>query len=376
MDLYSQNIQKMWASSNRDVRIRSLEKLYEDDGERTKLFKYLLARTGSIEDAEDILQQTFCNIQEVLNDHPINVTFPGGYFWRTAHNLLVEWYKSRKKRKEIPLDDASAEQLRSLKINDFKEEKIDIKWIKNDALKLVPHLKKEKHRWLGTLLYSFGLTGKRVQLLTGQELKVIQYADKQIKKHLRMMWLHERKTLLTEPDPWSKQLSFTGDNSPVCVARMNISPIIHKDSMKKLYKDFQVSSEKQFRERVACMIRCELGLSQIPILTFLPREYFSKEVLFHEKRLKYMACIPLFERDERGKLVLTLPEKYEFSGRIVGGIQSDERGVWTEIIYEFPELHLKARKAFRENLLHHYLNPDGRREPITYLYRLYPNQSA
>ena len=58
---------------------------------RNSVFAYILRRTGSMEDAEDLVQETFARLLEyrnVINEATIN-----SFIFRIAGNLVVDWYR-------------------------------------------------------------------------------------------------------------------------------------------------------------------------------------------------------------------------------------------------------------------------------------------
>lgn len=58
---------------------------------RSAVFAYILKRTGSVEDSEDLMQETFTRLLEyrtVLTGHTLD-----RFIYRTAHNLVVDWYR-------------------------------------------------------------------------------------------------------------------------------------------------------------------------------------------------------------------------------------------------------------------------------------------
>ena len=76
----------------------SLEGLYERHGE--KLFRYLVFRLGSAEDAEDVLQEAFCRFARYDLRWKL-VRNPQAFVFRVARNEANRFLKRKSGRREI-----------------------------------------------------------------------------------------------------------------------------------------------------------------------------------------------------------------------------------------------------------------------------------
>jgi len=57
------------------------------------LVRFLTVRTGSVEDAKEIVQEAFAKILAL--DQPGTISLPAGYLWRTAVNLAMDRKRQR-----------------------------------------------------------------------------------------------------------------------------------------------------------------------------------------------------------------------------------------------------------------------------------------
>jgi RNA polymerase sigma-70 factor (ECF subfamily) len=78
--------------------------LYERYVER--IHAYLIYRTGSAPDAEDLTQRVFSQALAALDHFDPTVGSVGGWLFRIAHNLLANYYRTRARRPAAPLEAA------------------------------------------------------------------------------------------------------------------------------------------------------------------------------------------------------------------------------------------------------------------------------
>ena len=98
--------------------IRTLKPLPEPQGELEKLFRAHHERvfrtahrvTGSVEDAEDVLQTVFLRLVKG-QEHSLLAEHPEAYLSRAAINASLDLLRSRARSKSVPLDDFHSAQL-------------------------------------------------------------------------------------------------------------------------------------------------------------------------------------------------------------------------------------------------------------------------
>ena len=78
-------------SAVRADRSQSLAEIFRNHHQA--LVRFLTLRTGSREDAKDILQEAYAKLLAL--DHPGTISILGGYLWQTAVNLAVDRVRQR-----------------------------------------------------------------------------------------------------------------------------------------------------------------------------------------------------------------------------------------------------------------------------------------
>lgn len=79
--------------------------LYETYADR--VYRYLLSRTSSVPDAEELTSRTFLNALTHLDSYESRGSFQS-WLMSIAHNLLLNWYRDRGRRPPTaPLDEAA-----------------------------------------------------------------------------------------------------------------------------------------------------------------------------------------------------------------------------------------------------------------------------
>ena len=87
----------------------AFSELYEAHAGR--VYRYLLSRTSSVSDAEELTSRTFTNAFASLGSYRGRGKFES-WLMTIAHNLLANWYRDRGRRPQAaPLDEALADYL-------------------------------------------------------------------------------------------------------------------------------------------------------------------------------------------------------------------------------------------------------------------------
>ena len=72
-----------------------------------KIFRYLVFKTGSSVDAEDVTEEVFLRMLESISSFSWR-GFPfSSWLFRIAHNLVVDYYRKKGRQKIVPMEDAS-----------------------------------------------------------------------------------------------------------------------------------------------------------------------------------------------------------------------------------------------------------------------------
>jgi RNA polymerase sigma-70 factor, ECF subfamily len=79
--------------------------LYEENVK--KIYTYIYYRTGNTHDAEDLTARVFQRaLNHITKYKKTKVPF-SAWLYRIAHNLVANWHRDSKRKKELPLEDHS-----------------------------------------------------------------------------------------------------------------------------------------------------------------------------------------------------------------------------------------------------------------------------
>lgn len=73
-----------------------------------RIYAYLLYRTGSRQDAEDLTQRVFSQALASIAGYDPRGGSVGGWLFTIAHNLLANYHRTRARRPSAPLEAAAA----------------------------------------------------------------------------------------------------------------------------------------------------------------------------------------------------------------------------------------------------------------------------
>jgi RNA polymerase sigma-70 factor (ECF subfamily) len=95
--------------------------LYEKNVDR--IYNYIYYRTGNHTDAEDLTSKVFIRAINHINRYRKTEVPFSAWLYRIAHNLVANWYRDRKRRQDITLDENveirdKSEHLESGLVND------------------------------------------------------------------------------------------------------------------------------------------------------------------------------------------------------------------------------------------------------------------
>ena len=85
-----------------------------------RIYNYIYYRTSSPHDAEDLTERVFFRaLNHIHNYRNRGVPF-SAWLYRIAHNLVANWHRDNKRRREVPLDDF----VYSIRLGDHPESSI------------------------------------------------------------------------------------------------------------------------------------------------------------------------------------------------------------------------------------------------------------
>lgn len=128
-----------------------------------KIYNYIYYRTGNIHEAEDLTARVFQRaFNHITRYKKTNVPF-SAWLYRIAHNLVANWHRDSKRRKELPLEDQV-----NLKIKqDIPEIQIEKKQEVDHLLLAIRKLSNDRQLVL-ILKYVEGLSNKEIGEVLGK----------------------------------------------------------------------------------------------------------------------------------------------------------------------------------------------------------------
>jgi RNA polymerase sigma-70 factor (ECF subfamily) len=145
------------ASPSRDA----FSELYEAHVDR--VYRYLLSRTGSVGDAEELTSRTFANAFANLGSYRGRGKFES-WLMSIAHNLVANWFRDRGRRPPTaPLDEALAIPSEVPGPESTLEAQEETRRIREATAELAP----ERQRLI-TLKYVDGLTNAEIGRILGR----------------------------------------------------------------------------------------------------------------------------------------------------------------------------------------------------------------
>jgi RNA polymerase sigma factor (sigma-70 family) len=366
----SSKIKQMLRSEQARNRREAIKLIF--DGPNRLIYKIFL-QTGNVADADDLYQEFFLKMDRRFFEDKLSLQHePISYILRAANNHFIDWYREQKKRKTISVVKFSDLPLAVHDCGNNPEAKFEKEATRRSTRQLLFHIENETDRFIAVLHYLFDLTQKKISLLTGYRTKFINNSFRRFKRQLLYIGKNKEHFLEKQHD-WEELLSFTGEDLPISVALVNVSPEnIAPESEIRLLRDLGISSQDEMLEQYIAMIRAESINSSNQMLhyTFMPRIFFSKDVFYYGMVIQYISYLIHFERvylKSSWKDVLHFSNKLEFPGRVIGNYD-DENKEWYEYIFAFPTLNMKSRKAFNYHLILYQKNPSSRK-PTIYVYQ-------
>ncbi len=76
------------------------------DRYEAKIFSYIYRRVGDETQTEDLTAQVFMKMLQAIRERKAWHSSFSGWLYRIAHNIVIDYYRQRDRRKDIALDDA------------------------------------------------------------------------------------------------------------------------------------------------------------------------------------------------------------------------------------------------------------------------------
>lgn len=140
-----------------------------------KIYRYVLFKTGDVTDAEDITEEVFLKMLESIRSfkwkgHPFS-----SWLFRIAHNLIVDHFRKKARKKTVPLEAAaSSTGASSHDLDSQLDLKLSVQQV-YDAMKGLTELQKE----VLTLRFAGGLSVQETSVAMKRKenaVKALQHA--------------------------------------------------------------------------------------------------------------------------------------------------------------------------------------------------------
>lgn len=122
-----------------------------------RIHAYILYRTGSAPDAEDLTQRVFSQALAALDGYDTAAGSVGGWLFRIAHNLLANYHRTRARRPAAPLEAAEDAVDPALPIVEGLEAAEDARAVRRALGRLTP-----ERQHLILLKYVVGLSNAEI----------------------------------------------------------------------------------------------------------------------------------------------------------------------------------------------------------------------
>jgi RNA polymerase sigma-70 factor (ECF subfamily) len=128
-----------------------------------KIYNYIYYRTGNKNDAEDLTARVFQRaLKHITKYKKTKVPF-SAWLYRIAHNLVANWYRDSKRKKEVPIEDHGYLTVKS----DVPEKEIEKKQEVEELLQLIHDLPHDRQMLL-ILKYVEDLTNCEIGQIMGK----------------------------------------------------------------------------------------------------------------------------------------------------------------------------------------------------------------
>ena len=127
-----------------------------------RIYAYLLYRTGSPPDAEDLTQRVFSQALAAIETHDPEAGSTRGWLFTIEHHLLANYYRTRARRPSAPLEAAAHAEDPTLPLEGLEAEE-DARAVRRAML----HLSPERQHLL-LLKYVVGLSNAEIGRVLGK----------------------------------------------------------------------------------------------------------------------------------------------------------------------------------------------------------------
>jgi RNA polymerase sigma-70 factor (ECF subfamily) len=109
-----------------------------------RIYNYIYYRTSNHQEAEDLTARVFIRAMSHIKNYDDRGVPFSAWLYRIAHNLVANWYRDRKRRKIIPLDEFMTRRVRS----EMPEEMAEFEDEKEQLLETIRKLPEDRQQLL------------------------------------------------------------------------------------------------------------------------------------------------------------------------------------------------------------------------------------
>lgn len=179
------NVEQEWVARARDGDRDAIAKLYDEYADR--VYSYLYRRVGDAQIAEDLTGDVFVRMLEAIRRGQLWKVSFRAWLYRIAHNVLVDYFRSRGRQWELVLDerlvgavpDESAGERTGLGIWTYEALR--------EAIKELP----QTQQTVLLLRFGEGLKAREVAEVLGKSVGAVEALQHRALVNLRQ-WLEER----------------------------------------------------------------------------------------------------------------------------------------------------------------------------------------
>jgi RNA polymerase sigma-70 factor (ECF subfamily) len=155
-----------------------------------KIYNYTYYRTGNHHDAEDLTAKTFYRALKHMTRYVDRGLPFSAWLYRIAHNLVANWYRDRKRRQVIALDEVSASTHRH-HANSGPESALESADDQRFLLRLIRRLSADRQQ-LVILKFVEQMSNKEIGQIMGRSEGAIKSLYHRTLLALREEWASER----------------------------------------------------------------------------------------------------------------------------------------------------------------------------------------
>ena len=163
----------------------AFSELYQENVKR--IYNYIYYRCGNVHDAEDLTSKVFQRaLKHITRYKRTKVPF-SAWLYRIAHNLVANWHRDSKRKKELPLEDHTYLQSKSV----LPEKQIENSQEIHSLMRMIRALSADRQQLL-ILKYVENMSNKEVGMIMGKSEGAIKSLYHRTLKELRRYIIYKK----------------------------------------------------------------------------------------------------------------------------------------------------------------------------------------